>query len=87
MSKYLSITAKCSDRCGGSYPGGTEIEGYVPKGIGIGGGDYVELTIDIETGVIQDWPGAAAILEAEECAAEEQRRRDFDRKRAGRGRW
>ena len=28
---------------------------YVPEGIGIGGGDYVELDIDMETGQILNW--------------------------------
>ena len=28
---------------------------YVPKGISIGGGDYVELSIDTETGQIIGW--------------------------------
>jgi hypothetical protein len=28
---------------------------YVPEGIGIGGGDYVEMSIDTETGQILNW--------------------------------
>ena len=58
----LSISAKCSDlfSCtffdennkvlaeSGEYS-------YVPENIGIGGGDYVELVIDTETGQILDW--------------------------------
>ena len=58
----LSISAKCSDlfQCtftdendkvlaeSGEYS-------YVPEGIGIGGGDYVDLVIDTETGRIIDW--------------------------------
>ncbi|MNI67733.1 hypothetical protein D3C73_1233800 [compost metagenome] len=28
---------------------------YVPYGFGIGGGDYLELTIDIETGKVVGW--------------------------------
>ena len=28
---------------------------YVPEGLGIGGGDYVELDIDTETGQILNW--------------------------------
>lgn len=54
MSKILSITAKCSDLCNVSFQG-IEHDGYVPENIGIGGGDYIELSIDIETGQIQDW--------------------------------
>lgn len=28
---------------------------YVPYGFGIGGGDYLELTIDVETGTVIGW--------------------------------
>jgi hypothetical protein len=28
---------------------------YVPYGFGIGGGDYLKLTIDVETGTIVGW--------------------------------
>lgn len=28
---------------------------YVPYGFGIGGGDYLELTIDVETGMVVGW--------------------------------
>jgi hypothetical protein len=34
---------------------GLETNGYVPRGLGIGGGDYVSLMIDTETGRILDW--------------------------------
>ena len=30
-------------------------QGYVPRGIGIGGGDALQLTVDIETGRILNW--------------------------------
>ena len=32
-----------------------ESDGYVPSGFGIGGGDYIELEIDFETGQILNW--------------------------------
>lgn len=32
-----------------------ELSGYVPVKMCIGGGDDVELVIDIETGTIQNW--------------------------------
>jgi hypothetical protein len=52
----LKINAKCSDMCYTSVPElGLEKDGYVPNGLGIGGGDYIELTIDIETGKIDGW--------------------------------
>jgi hypothetical protein len=57
--RILSITAKCSDLCNTSFTDAKGIEhesdSYVPEDIGIGGGDYVELEIDMETGQIQNW--------------------------------
>jgi hypothetical protein len=52
----LKINAKCSDMCYASVPElGLEKDGYVPRGLGIGGGDYIELTIDTETGKVDGW--------------------------------
>lgn len=57
----LRISAKSSDLNSISFKdkNGKVTEGgeysYVPEGIGIGGGDYVELDIDTETGQIQNW--------------------------------
>jgi hypothetical protein len=66
MSKqYLSVVGKTSDLCSIRFPNGSEHDGYVPNGIGIGGGDYLRLEIDIETGQISNWPGAKAIIEAQ----------------------
>ncbi len=52
----LQISAKCSDLC---FTKIAELnlfkDGYVPYGLGIGGGDYVDLTIDTETGKILGW--------------------------------
>lgn len=60
--KLLTINAKCSDMCFATLREvkmiGTKIyehEGYAPNDLGIGGGDYIELTIDLETGQIQNW--------------------------------
>ena len=68
----LSISSKSSDlnsiqfkdkngkvTKGGDYS-------YVPDNIGIGGGDYVELDIDMETGQIQNWKPVsdAKVIEA-----------------------
>jgi len=60
--KTLTISTKCSDLCFCSFyndeSGNTfEKDGYVPSGLGIGdfGGDYIEMTIDAETGQIQGW--------------------------------
>lgn len=52
----IRIVAKCSD-CFGMKVLETELEynGEVPRNIGIGGGDYVRLTIDNDTGKIEGW--------------------------------
>ena len=56
----IFISAKCSDLCHykvvddqGIYI--LEGDGYVPENWGVGGGDYVELTIDNKTGRIVGW--------------------------------
>ena len=56
----LSFSAKCSDLFGGSIiddDGNVvkELDGYVPNGLCIGSGDYVEMTIDLDTGKIEDF--------------------------------
>jgi len=57
----LSISAKSSDLNSIRFKdkNGKVTEGgdysYVPEGIGIGGGDYVEMDIDTETGQILNW--------------------------------
>jgi hypothetical protein len=55
----LSISAKCSDLCWTEYTDNngnvSESDGYVPNDIGIGGGDYIEIDIDMETGRILNW--------------------------------
>lgn len=58
--KILSITAKCSDLFSGhiideDFNVIKEYEGYVPKDLGIGGGDYVEMEIDLQSGQILNW--------------------------------
>ena len=50
----ISISAKCSDSFHLSVEN-FEYNGYVPSGMGIGGGNYIELDIDLETGKIIGW--------------------------------
>jgi hypothetical protein len=50
----ISISAKCGDLFNLSV-GDFEYNDYVPKGMGIGGGDYIKLDIDLETGKIIGW--------------------------------
>lgn len=57
--RILSISCKCSD----SFFASARIHGikvtygpnYVPRNLGIGGGDYIKLEIDLDTGQIIDW--------------------------------
>jgi hypothetical protein len=55
----LKISAKCVDLCFTEYTDSkgneTSSDSYVPNNIGIGGGDYIDLEIDMETGQIQNW--------------------------------
>lgn len=49
----IAIQAKCSDLFHAyCLETGKEYDGSVPKQLGIGSGDYVELTFDTETGKI-----------------------------------
>lgn len=50
----IYITAKCSDLFGLEFEY-VLYTGYVPRGIGIGGGDFIKLEIDNETGKIIGW--------------------------------
>jgi len=49
----INISAKCSDCFSMWDENGREFQGYVPEFFG--GGDYVQLSIDTETGRIIDW--------------------------------
>lgn len=51
----LRIVAKCDDRCNIEFPNGKSYSGYVPRNIGVGGGDYLRLEIDCETGRVVGW--------------------------------
>lgn len=59
--KTITVSGKCSDMCYfavGGDDGETIYEqhdGYVPSGCGVGGGDYIKITIDVETGKIVGW--------------------------------
>lgn len=53
--RIMNVQAKCSDMCFIRYPGDKEHDGYVPSNIGIGGGDYLDFEIDIDTGKIVGW--------------------------------
>ena len=55
-SRILLVSAKCSDMCDISIPHlNIDQNGYVPKGLSIGEGDYVALEINLDTGKIIGW--------------------------------
>jgi hypothetical protein len=58
MNKTITISGKCSDMFGATLYDENDdcigqYDGYVPDIFG--GGDYIELEIDIETGKIVGW--------------------------------
>lgn len=58
--RFMFVGGKVSDMCmiEITTEGGTVVKehhGYVPRNLGIGGGDYIRLNIDLETGQIVDW--------------------------------
>lgn len=59
MTEYLHITAHGRDLNNITHEKDfeeiLELEGYVPFNLGIGGGDDVEITVDIDTGQIVGW--------------------------------
>lgn len=61
--RVLDVSAKPSDCCGVTLNGVTH-EGYLPKDLGIGGGDYVEFRLCLECGKVQGkFPLAECALE------------------------
>ena len=51
--RVVSVSGKCSDMFGLAGDG-VDMDGYVPDGIGIGGGDYMSFCYCLECGQIQD---------------------------------
>lgn len=51
--KILSINGKCNDMCFTTYKG-KERDGYVPRDLGVGGGDYVSFELCLNCGQVQD---------------------------------
>lgn len=73
--RIASVSAKCSDLCFWETAG-IEKDGYVPGDVGIGGGDYVELSYCLECGQIQGtWPIPKVNVDA---LAAEKMKRDMD---------
>lgn len=54
--RIAHINAKCSDMCFVNI-GDQEHDGYVPRDLGVGGGDYVEIDLCLACGHVQgEWP-------------------------------
>jgi hypothetical protein len=63
--RVADVSAKCSDCCNVSI-GAAEEDGYVPRDIGIGGGDYINFSYCLECGQLQGkFPLASAEIEKE----------------------
>ena len=61
--RLMSVTAKCSDMCGVTLDN-HDLDGYVPHGLNIGGGDYIEFQVCVVCGQMQGtWNLPLNILE------------------------
>lgn len=64
-TRLATISGKCSD-CFSLSTDDLDYDGYVPNGIGIGGGDYIELFYCLDCGMIQsdEFPVSQETLDA-----------------------
>lgn len=53
-NRFISVSAKCSDLCVVRYHD-MDHEGYVPRGLGIGGGDYLEFDVCADCGRVKNF--------------------------------
>jgi hypothetical protein len=66
--RIMHVSAKCSDLCYVSFPNGHENNGYVPNGVNIGGGDYINIKVCMNCGKIQgEWPLPVINRHDQEC--------------------
>lgn len=84
--KIITVSGKCSDMCYFAVKDADgkvvyeQHDGYVPSGCGVGGGDYIEVQIDIETGQVVGWntdrakQGLAEYIEEQEEYRRNRRR-------------
>lgn len=64
--RLIGISAKCDDRFIADAGDAGQYEGYVPRDLGIGGGDYIAFTYCSLCGQIQGtWPLSGPGEEAE----------------------
>ena len=74
--RTLRLSAKCSDLCFAVFPDGTEKDGYAPDIEGLGGGDYVEVTVCIDCKQVVGLTDADAILAMQDQIRSEQEERE-----------
>ena len=67
-NEVARVNGKTSDMCTVSGPGALNGEpDYVPRGIGIGGGDYIEFSYCLTCGQMQgSWPKQAPTAESDD---------------------
>lgn len=61
--RVVAVCAKCSDCCNVDFRD-KHHDGYVPGDLGIGGGDYVDISVCLDCGQLQgEWPLPKAKIE------------------------
>ncbi len=67
-----TVSAKCDDRCSVTIGESDNHSDYVPQGVGIGGGDYIEFSWCLDCGQIQGkFPLPVSAMELTSDATEE----------------
>ena len=56
--RIINVSIKCDDTCSIHLPNDKYIRGGVPTGMGLGGGGYMTLDINADTGQILGWTEA-----------------------------
>ena len=67
QNTIMHVVAKCSDMYCGDHAEG-ENGSYVPSGLGIGSGDYIDFKLCLNCGQVQDtWPKQVPVREVEDA--------------------
>lgn len=70
--RIANLSAKCDDRCSVTVAGKDKRSDYVPRGLGIGGGDYVDFSWCLDCGQMQNsFPLRLSSIEEDDEDAEE----------------
>jgi len=76
-TRIAEFSAKCSD-LGWAKIGDSEKDGYLPYDMGVGGGDYLEISVCLDCGQLQgQWPLPETKLERKRKKASQQRIEDW----------